>query len=297
MQQNFLLAKLLIIILLGFGLPSLAQVGGIEPPQIPRIDSIIPKSYLPTLFVQKTKTIFRNNPYFNFREAAVYPAFTKKSPIIGREVLFYSILILLFLFALLKSFFDKYFTDQLNLFFRRGLKQRQIKNQLLQDHLPSLLFNIYFFISGGFFIAIFLHSISQDLSFPFWQLFTYCSLVLSIIYGVKFVVLKFIGWVFQINKLTDNYTFTIFSINKLLGIFLLPLIIMMALSSGSIATIGWTLSLVLISAMLLYRFSLSIGLLRTESNINAFHFLLYTVSFEILPLLVIYKVYVKYLIA
>ena len=59
--------------------------------------------------------------------------------------------------------------------------------------------------------------------------------LLAAIYLVKFVVLKFIGWVFSISRATDIYIFIVFLVNKMLGIFLLPFLIVIIFSGQECA--------------------------------------------------------------
>jgi hypothetical protein len=44
-----------------------------------------------------------------------------------------------------------------------------------------------------------------------------------------------------------------------------------------------------IGLLLIYRFILSYGAIRKEVNLNSFHFILYILGFEVVPLLLIYK--------
>ncbi|ULT46360.1 DUF4271 domain-containing protein [Niabella defluvii] len=89
--------------------------------------------------------------------------------------------------------------------------------------------------------------------------------------------MKFIGWVFKISKLTDNYIFLIFLVNKVLTILILPLIIVIALSAKPVSTIAWTLSWLLIAGFVLYRYISAIGLVRKDSSIS-FFILFYTLE-------------------
>ena len=60
------------------------------------------------------------------------------------------------IFALLKMGFAKYFNDLFRVFFRTTLKQRQIKEQLMQTPLPSLIFNGFFVASAGLYVESFI---------------------------------------------------------------------------------------------------------------------------------------------
>ena len=75
----------------------------------------------------------------------------------SKDSLFYLIVAILFYFALIRIFYEKYFNNLLTLFFRVSLRQQQIREQVLQTPLPSLLLNILFVISGGLYACFLLH--------------------------------------------------------------------------------------------------------------------------------------------
>ncbi|GAB3430331.1 hypothetical protein GCM10027516_38130 [Niabella aquatica] len=236
-----------------------------------------------------SRDILNRHPYFNFSEGAVYPPYTRKLPSAGKEIYFYIVAAIFLLFAILKASFEKYFSDLINLFFRRSLKQRQLKQQVVQNALPSLLFNMFFIITGGFYAALGIERTTPHLALPFWQLFLYTTAATGIVYSGKFLTLKFIGWVFKISKLTDNYIFLIFLVNKIIAILLLPLVLIIALTGKEAGAVAWTLSWLLLSALLLYRYISAIQLVRKDKSISFFHFLLYVSAFEILPVIILYK--------
>ena len=117
----------------------------------------------------------------------------------------------------------------------------------------------------------------------------YCAIGVGVIYGGKFLLLKFFGWVFQQPDATDTYIFVVFSTNKILGIIFLPFIILLAFTYGAFNAAAVTLSIIVLVGMFLYRFFLSFISLNRAVNIDFFHFLLYLTAFEIVPLLLINK--------
>jgi hypothetical protein len=234
------------------------------------------------------------HPYFAFavKPGPSHSDIRKKKA--GKEVIFYTLLALLFLFALLKQSFAKYFYDLFRVFFRTTLKQRQIREQLMQMPVPSLFFNIFFVASAGLYINFMLHyfQLIGDVA-PggnnFWLLYLYCCAALSLIYLGKFLGLKIAGWLFNMKKAADSYIFIVFIINKVIGIFLLPFLILLAFSNEPVYTISLVLSWCGIGALLLYRFILGFAAIRNEVRFNLFHFFLYLCAFEITPLLLIYR--------
>jgi hypothetical protein len=84
-------------------------------------------------------------------------------------------------------------------------------------------------------------------------------------------------------------------INKIIGICLLPCLVLLAFSDRNIYLIAYTLAYLGVFALLAYRFFLSYGLVRNQIRLNPFHFFLYLCAFEIVPLLLIYKLLLLWL--
>ncbi len=213
----------------------------------------------------------------------------------SKDSLFYLIVAILFYFASIRIFFEKYFNNLLTLFFRVSLRQQQIREQVLQTPLPSLLLNILFVISAGLYACFLLHYSRWGAGVGFWVLYLNCMALLAAIYLVKFVVLKFIGWVFSISRATDIYIFIVFLVNKMLGIFLLPFLIVIIFSGQEWREVFITISLAMVFVLWAYRILASYRPVRNEIKLTPFYFFLYLCAFEIAPLLLIYKVLLTYL--
>jgi len=208
---------------------------------------------------------------------------------VGKEWLFYWLVLLLILFGLLRRAFAKYFHDLFRVFFKTTLKQRQTQEQLLQSPLPSVFMNIFFILSAGLYVNFLLQDFQLVLVDNFWLQYVYCAAGLASIYIVKFIGLKLTGWLFNVSNVTDAYIFIVFIINKMLGIFLLPFLLLLAFANEPLYSIALIISWFGIGLLLIYRFILSYRAVRKEVNLNSFHFILYVLSFEVVPLLLIYK--------
>ena len=97
-----------------------------------------------------------------------------------------------------------------------------------------------------------------------------------------------------ISEATNTYIFIVFSTNKVIGIFLLPFIVGLAFMDSFVYESVFVLSLCMLCAVFLYRFFLSFVSVRKQITINFFHFLLYILAFEIIPLLLINKLLVRF---
>jgi Domain of unknown function (DUF4271) len=263
-------------------------------------DSMRPVQVMPAdspFSAAKGRLMYRDvltiNPYYNFFGPPLN-AVARERQHEGNDALFYIFAGLLFFFALVKSVFNKYVNNLLGLVFRGSLRQKQIREQLLQTPLPSLLLNIFFVLVAGLYIFFLVQHYKTNHGAGFWLLLFYCVLAVALVYLVKFLVLKCTGWIFNMRDAADTYIFIVFLVNKLLAIFLLPLLIMMVFSMSSWTNSLLTLSYIMVCVFFAYRYLVSFAPVRREVKVSQFHFFMYLCAFEIIPLLLIYKVLLRF---
>ncbi len=232
--------------------------------------------------------VFTQNKFFDFSSAPVAIRSDKKE-FNGKELLFYTLIGLLLFFAFIRMSFPKYFLDLFRVAFKTTLKQRQISEQLIQAPLPSLLLNCFFLFTIGLYITFVLQHYHMARNYNFWLLYCYCFIALAVVYLIKYLSLKFVGWLFNITATAHGYIFIVFMINKIIGIYILPFLILLAFTDNNIYEVAFIFSYLGVFALLAYRFILSYGLVQNEIRLNPFHFFLYLCAFEIVPLLLIYK--------
>lgn len=212
----------------------------------------------------------------------------------NRDGIFYYVVALVLYVALMRLFFYKYFTTMFTLFFRATLRQQQLREQLLQAPLPALLMNFFFVVSLATYCTFLVVHFNLPFAGDFWTTLGYGIVVIAAIYVVKFLFLNIVGWIFGISNVTDTYIFVVFLINKMIGIFLLPVIALLAFPTPALLPAMLTVSYFLVGGMLFYRFIISYRPVRSEIKLNSFHFFLYLCAFEIAPLLLIYKVLITF---
>lgn len=239
--------------------------------------------------IKRFQAALRDHPYYNFFGK---PLVLLEKERTGRDKdgLFYFMAGLVFYFALIKLFFSKYVDNIMTLFFRVTMRHQQLRDQLLQTPLASLLLNILFVITGGLFFTFVARHYGIASGESTWVLFGYSSALLVAIYLAKFLVLKITGWIFNVSTATDTYIFIVFLVNKMISIFLLPALVMMAFPYPPLYPVVLTLSFIMWGIFLAYRFLISYKPIRNEIKVSRFHFFLYLCAFEIAPLLLIYKV-------
>lgn len=212
----------------------------------------------------------------------------------NKDELFYLLLVSLFYFAVIRLAFPKYFENLFKLFFQPSFRQSQTREQLLQNNLPSLLFNFFFIISASLYVA-FIFDRYNVMPLSFWTVWLYAGITITILYVFKYLFLRFSGWVFNVKAATDTYIFIIYLINKIIGVLLIPFLLIMAFSADTIVTITVTVSATILALLFIYRYLLSYAPIRKDIKVSPLHFILYLFGFELVPLLLIYRLLIDFI--
>lgn len=274
---------------------SLVRLDSLRADSLSRVPPPVRDTLRPALQTAFTSDTFllRKRLFFTFTNPVRYTVSEKKWE--GKDVVFYTVVALLFLFALIKNGFSRYLHDLYSAYFRTTVRQKQIKEQLQQSPLPSLFFNAFFVASAAVFTALVVQRFGYAGRLPFALLALYAAAGIGAVYGLKFLLLKFFGWVLQLTQATDAYLFVVFSTNKILGIFLLPFSVLLAFAGDDVGPVALSLSLIVVVAFFAYRYFLAFISINHLVRLNAFHFLLYLAAFEVLPLLLINKLLFAFL--
>ena len=255
-------------------------------------DSILVKPFVkpgPAAVYQQTLELLLKNNIFLISNATPVATANQERKSSQTEFKFYILLGTILFLSFLRFFYTRYFNNLFRVFFNTSLRQGQLTDQLLQAKLASMLFNLFFAVTGGLYIY-FLLSYHGWISGENSLLTLSMSVgILALIYFIKFLTLKFTGWLTDYKDVADTYLFIIFLINKILSILLVPFIVVLAFSLPVIKSIAATISLLMIALLFLLRFLRSYGLLKHQIKVGWFHFLLFIIGIEVLPILLIYK--------
>ncbi len=274
--------------------PARRVVEPVQPPVSSDTVQVHSRQVFPGSFVLYGNAILPyiiNHPYYSVAGDVVFMPSRWYAPG-SKDELFYVFCGILFFLGTLKIGFPKYFQDIFNAFWRPALRQKQIRDQLQQAGMTSLLFNIFFVFSAALFSYLLINYTTKSSIQP-WLLFTVCFFSIAFIYAGKYFILKLMGWMFDQQTAIDSYIFIVFLINKILSILLIPLMLILAFGDHVFQRIAFTVSLVLLSFLLIYRFILSFSGLHNELKISWLHLFLYVCGFEIIPVLLIYKLLLR----
>ncbi len=205
------------------------------------------------------------------------------------EWIFYLFCGLLLLLSFLRLAFYKFFTDLFKVFFNTSMRQKQIREQLSQSPLPTLLLNIFFFITGGIFMYFLSYHYGFQTGYSNGITVLLCIGALALLYFGKYIFLSLAGWMFDKKSASENYLFSVFMVNKMAGLFLVPMDIFMAYSDHSGRQVVITLTVIGLIILAIVRMVRGFQSVSNILKINPLHFILYVAAFEVIPVLLIYK--------
>jgi hypothetical protein len=208
----------------------------------------------------------------------------------SKDYLFYLLVAIVLLLAIIKQLFPKYYQNIFQLMFQASFRQKTTREQMMQQALPALLMNVLFILVGGLFISI-LADINKWLKISFWLLTVYSITLLALVYVFKYLVIKFMGWVFNAREQASTYGFIVFLVNKVIGLALLPLLLLLAFSeSGSLQQVTLTIAGFVVILLVIFRYIVSLSIIRNTLSVHPLHFFIYLCAVEIMPMLILYKV-------
>ena len=251
------------------------------------------KLYL-NFFAQKQHTYRLYNQKITSSNAGdVLYKIEQKFSLPDKDILFYAVIALIFLYSFLIQIAPQYIAKLFSQFSQSSLRMMQNREQLLQNSLASFIMNIGFVVSFSLMTTLVIFN-AHLLPINFWEGFFYMCLFFLGLYIGKYICLTIAGYIFNTIELVQTYIFVVFMINKVLGILLIPFIGILAFAKPFLHPFAiWGASLLMV-LLLLYRYLFSLTSVRNKLHVSSFHFFLYLCAFEVIPLLILYKLIVQY---
>ncbi len=234
-----------------------------------------------------TYELYQGNKYLHLKKD-LEEFQQQKRQLVNKDTLFYIIVFLLLFLVCFKLLYEKYFTNLTRVFFNTTLRQSQLVDQLLLAKLQSLLLNVFFVITAGLFLFLLLVHYGKTNLDQYYNL-SICILIVTIVYFLKYISIHFFGWLLGYHQEAESYLFVVFLLNKIIGIFLLPVIICLGFAERSITDTALTITYFLLAGIFVLRYLRTYGLLQHKLKMSRFHFILYITGVEVLPILLIYK--------
>ena len=196
------------------------------------------------------------------------------------------------LFASVKKSFSNYIKYLIQSVFNYSTARRMFNEKNRSVSQASLRLEIFYYIV----VSVFLYqlTIHYKIAFQFNKiyLFLICFGLLVAYYITKIALYRFVGSLTESRIETNEYLFNMSNFNRIIGIFLFPIVVFVAFSpfkNVEILIIAGGL-LLLISYILLIWRGIKILL---KKQFSIFYLFLYLCTLELLPLLLIYKLVIE----
>lgn len=240
---------------------------------------------------QFKKDMIDHNPIMKAK--VVSNSVIKTRKIDDRSFDFLILLVLITVIAVFRFSNPTYFKNLFRAFRNQTLSARQLKDQISQNSAAGLAMDLIFCISMALYLYYAITHLQHNNLISRYSdgiILLAIILLFSGIYVVRYLFLKFTGWVFNISEITDNYTFNVFLINKIMGILIIPFTVVLAFGQGAWVQVTLFLSLILIAILFLNRYLRSGVVFGYFIKFSKFHFFMYLCASELLPLAVLMKV-------
>ncbi len=190
-----------------------------------------------------------------------------------------------------KVFYYKIFSQLWDAFFSLTTTNQIVRDESVLLQRASLILSVIaYFVSG-----LFVYQVSLVLGWNHYLLpggfnrFILFALIIALAYSIKMILLRFLSVVFKIEKPVATYIFNIFLVNMVIGLLLFPVLILIAYLPASYRYYIVISTLLILALLVTYRIVRAVGIGLTIQRFSLFYLFLYICSFEIAPLLIIYK--------
>lgn len=219
-----------------------------------------------------------------------------KNADVNNSDIFYFILIMLLLMGVFRSVEPRFFKNLFESFLSTRRSARVVKSKIGQKNMINFLMLIIFYLVSGVYVYYIIHLFAHVpwlYRWPRTVMILLFSLGIMLVYFIKIGFLKLLGFLFEIDEYTYEYTVNISLINKMLTIILLPTLCLLIFTSAGIAKIAALISFVIIFLAILNRYARSRESVSSLIKSNKFHFFIYLCASEILPFAVLAKIILK----
>jgi hypothetical protein len=209
--------------------------------------------------------------------------------------LFLVLLFVLGVLTYLRVFYRRNFFQIIAACFNNNLTNQIVRDENLLMQRASVMLNVVFSIIAAAFI--YLISIHYD-----WSLngmgtgfirFIFLALFVSAAFTLKFLVLRFCAFLFNLGREMSTYIFNIFIINNLLGLALTPFVALILFGNVLDTSMLIITAVCVTCAAYLYRIGRGLLIAVGYPGFSLTYLFLYLCALEIAPLLVLMKLVSK----
>ncbi len=196
---------------------------------------------------------------------------------------------LILLFAILKNTFSKQLMAIVQSFF----SNRALGNLNKEDNLFSSWPFLLLFVQFGFTIGMFFYLVAQykaidDVAHGF-QFYVTISILIIVLYVLKIVVLRLLGYVFNVQKPVNEYVSILYLSYFNASLLFMPLVVAFALSPLKYGVFYMAIATILLAIIFIFQFIRAGINILSHHRFSKVYLFLYFCTLEICPILILVK--------
>ncbi len=200
-------------------------------------------------------------------------------------------LVIVLLYVLIKNIYSK----TLSIVFQAYWNDRAISQFTRDDNFfklrNTLLYFVLFAMVYGLLIKYMLDTFGIEIKTKDSDEYLFITAAAVLFYIAKFILMKFAGYIFSIQKLMSGYLSIISISNFIYSIFIIPFLILYYYLPNEYQGLVFYLILILFCFNTIYKYLRTGSFILNNFQFPKFYLFLYLCSLEIMPLLIIYKVF------
>ncbi|MEN5194117.1 DUF4271 domain-containing protein [Sphingobacterium faecium] len=205
-----------------------------------------------------------------------------------RWVLFTSLFLFL-AFAIVRFFFSSDVKLIVSAYFNERIIVQVSKEDTILTSWPFIFLYLLFSLALSLFVCIFYAYILQRFDFLSFTNYLKVSAIIAIIFALKIGFIRFIAFVFEIQRLVKEYVTILYLIyfNSLL--FLLPIVLVVSLVPLSYLSYIFSFTVIVGILLFSYRFLRTALNVVSQQQFSVFYLILYLCCLEIAPILILVR--------
>ncbi|MBA3649287.1 MAG: DUF4271 domain-containing protein [Chitinophagales bacterium] len=202
---------------------------------------------------------------------------------------FYLSMFLLALLALIRVVYDKEFDDLRSSFRNWSMRPQIIRELGTGISFGTVLLNFFSVLVIAFYVYLLLHRFNLSFAASDGVMVITVSIVTPILFSSRYLLLKSAASLLPFRKEITLFNFYELQINRIMGVILFPLVVLIAFSKDMISDYTWYVSYLVVLTFILMRYLKGLNIGIQYLGKYTFHFLLYICALEIAPILIIIR--------
>ena len=255
-----------------------------------------PDPHRPNLFVEQMleKHLLRKQEFLQIIHSGTqkkYEAYQAGEQLKRLPIwIFWSMFFIIVAFGVLRIFFKKETDTIIHAFY-----DNRVLSQLNREEAAfNSWFFLFFYLIFSFLIGLFIYLFIEKYDFlPFegsgMSIFMVISLLFAIFLGVKIIILRILGFIFQSEKVVKEYITVIYLSFFNISILFIPLTTLLLFTLFKENNWVFYTGIVVITVGFLLQFARILVQILSKYNVSKFYLIIYLCALEICPLIIIVK--------